>query len=319
MSFTSEAKQQICMEELDEGMARSQLSALFFLRARLIFSGGDTRVSFQSENASITKHVFQLLRTLYDIEPGLSVLRKMHLKKNNIYCVEAAGAMDILEDLGIMNQGLLRLNPPARLLRSEKNARAFLQGAFLAGGSCNHPRTSNYHLEISCQEEKMAQLLQKQMERFYLPARIAKRKDQYIVYLKTGEKIADFLRLCGASEALLDFEDLRIQRDFFNSITRLNNCEVANEMKSISAAKKQIESIERIEAAGLLSQVPEKVRQAMDIRRENPEASVLELCEAYQARYGESISKSGMKHRLSRIREIAAPLFEADAEKGESE
>ena len=49
--------------------------------------------------------------------------------------------------------------------------------------------------------------------------------------MKAGEKIADFLRLCNASDALFEFEDSRIQRDFYNQITRLDNCEVANEMK----------------------------------------------------------------------------------------
>lgn len=55
--------------------------------------------------------------------------------------------------------------------------------------------------------------------------------------MKAGEKIADFLRLCNASDALFEFEDSRIQRDFYNQITRLDNCEVANEMKAMKAAK----------------------------------------------------------------------------------
>lgn len=65
--------------------------------------------------------------------------------------------------------------------------------------------------------------------------------------MKAGEKIADFLRLCNASDALFEFEDSRIQRDFYNQITRLDNCEVANEMKAMKAAKKQLEYIEIIE------------------------------------------------------------------------
>ncbi len=71
------------------------------------------------------------------------------------------------------------------------------------------------------------------MHRFHLPAKQIKRRNQEVVYIKASDKISDFLRCVGASEAVFTFEDSRIQRDFMNSLTRLDNCELANEMKSI--------------------------------------------------------------------------------------
>ncbi len=47
----------------------------------------------------------------------------------------------------------------------------------------------------------------------------------------------------------------------------------------------------------------------MEIRKKYPEASVNELCERIQAEYGENITKSGMKHRISKIRELANLLI----------
>jgi DNA-binding transcriptional regulator WhiA len=49
-----------------------------------------------------------------------------------------------------------------------------------------------------------------------------------------------------------------------------------------------------------------------DIRVRYPEASLLELCDAYQKNYGEAISKSGMKHRLNKIESIADSLEEKE-------
>ena len=69
------------------------------------------------------------------------------------------------------------------------------------------------------------------MNRFDLGAKYIVRRNQHVVYLKASEKISDFLRMIQANNAVLDFEDIRIQRDFHNSLTRLDNCEVANVMK----------------------------------------------------------------------------------------
>ena len=119
--------------------------------------------------------------------------------------------------------------------------------------------------------------------------------------------------MCKADEALLEFEDTRIQRDFYNSLTRLDNCELANEMKSISAARKQLEDIAWIENYRSLDTLPERLQHVIEVRRAYPEASMNELCELCAERFGENISKSGMKHRLAKIREIAAQ-YRSDAE-----
>ncbi len=194
-------------------------------------------VSFQMENAGIIKHIFNLVKRLYKADCRLSVLKKMQLKKNNIYRLQIFDRADeILEDLMILNDTGLHSTPPYKWVRSEKNARAYLQGCFLAGGSVNSPKTTNYHCEIAVANAQLAGAIAKQMERFYLPARVIERKSLWIVYMKAGDKIADFLRLCSASNALFQFEDSRIQRDFYNQLTRLDNCEVANEMKAFKAA-----------------------------------------------------------------------------------
>lgn len=86
--------------------------------------------------------------------------------------------------------------------------------------------------------------------------------------------------MCKADEALLEFEDTRIQRDFYNSLTRLDNCELANEMKSISAARKQLEDIAWIENYRSLDTLPERLQHVIEVRRAYPEASMNELVRA---------------------------------------
>ena len=85
MSFTSEIKKEICKEEIDAQMMKAQLCALFQMRASLHMNWQGMYLSFQTENATIAKHVFQIMKTLYNVDPRLSVL-KMQLKKT-IYIV----------------------------------------------------------------------------------------------------------------------------------------------------------------------------------------------------------------------------------------
>lgn len=311
MSFTSEIKKEICKEEIDAQTMKAQLCALFQMRASLHMNWQGMYLSFQTENATIAKHVFQIMKTLYDVDPRLSVLKKMKLKKNNIYRIQVFDkAQQILEDLQILTDSGLRYTPSVKMVRSEKMARAYLQGCFLASGSINSPKSSNYHLEMSSQEKDLTLSVQKLMQRFYLPAKVIERKSVYVVYIKAGDKIADFLRLCNASNALFEFEDSRIQRDFYNQITRLDNCEVANEVKSLKAAKAQLEAIEFLEAHSKNIVIPEKIMHAMQIRKMHPEANLNELCIECKNEFGEDISKSGMKHRLAKVKQMAKDLKE---------
>ena len=311
MSFSSDIKQEISQLEFTEGKARALLSALFLSRASLNWSNGRTWLSFQTQNASIAKLVFRVLKNEYDVDVQIATIKRMNLKKNNTYrLIVQSKANDILEDLGILRQGGLYNTPPYTIVRSEKNARAFMQGLFLASGSINSPKTTNYHMELNVPSQDLAIMAVKILDRFYIPAKITLRKQQYIVYTKAGDKIADFLRLLGANQSLFLFEDARIQRDFYNQLTRLDNCEVANEMKTQKAAKDQLYWIAVIEQSH--QKVSDKIAHVMAARKKNPEASNVELCDEIYLMYGETITKSGMKHRMTKIKELAQTFLEAN-------
>ena len=230
----------------------------------------------------------------------------MNLKKNLIYELRLQGDVrSILEDLGIYSLQGLRDVPLRSIVRTDAYARAYLAGAFMAEGSVNSPATSNYHLEIKAANTRHAAFLCELMERFAIDARQVERRGRQVVYIKSAEKIADFLRAVEASENLMRFEDMRISRDMSNSIQRLNNVEIANELKSFNAAKNQLEDIAVLQKYGKLRDLDEKLKDIAELRLEDPEASLSELSEIYRLRTGNIVSKSGMKHRFVRIHELA--------------
>lgn len=302
MSFTQDVKQEVSTVELDSCCKKAETSALVQLCSSLVIRDQVVQLHLKTENAATAKRIFQLLKERYGLDITLQVGKKTNLKKNNIYTLEIKeNAIEILHDLDLWDKKGFKDHPTKQLTHKECCSRAYLAGAFLASGSLNSPQKSNYHLELSTQHDAHAHYIQTLMDRFDLNAKLTTRRNQSIVYLKSSEKISDFLRMIQANNAVLDFEEIRIQRDFHNSLTRLDNCEVANEMKTMAASSKQVTAIEGLIAKGILETLDETSQAMAQLRLDNPEASLNELCEAYALKTGIIISKSGMKHRLAKL------------------
>ena len=309
MSFTSEIKQEIAYNELKECCARAELSALVQFTSSLVIRDGKTGVLCPAENPTVMKRIVYLLKKHYQTKTRLIVAQKTNLKKNNVYTLEILeDPIRLLDQLGLYGSKGFLSHPSYQTVMKDCCARAYLAGAFLAYGSCNSPNKSNYHLEFSISDEDAARFIVKLIGRFNIEAKMSVRRKRPVVYVKKADHISDLLRLLGAHESLMNFENSRINRDFRNSLTRLDNCEIANEMKSLDAAKRQVEMIELIKKEGLFDKLEEKLRNAAEIRLKYPDDSLLELCSEYQKAYGESISKSGIKHRLNKIETIAKGL-----------
>ncbi len=313
MSFTTDIKQEIANSKLEIHCQRAQLSALIQLTSSLTISKGNLGILIRSESPTTSKRIMFLLKSLYDADTSLQVAKKTNLKKNNVYTIEInEDGRKILEDLGLYSSRGLETHPGYEIIMRNCCAAAYLAGAFLAYGSCNDPANTNYHLEIALQEIEYANFIVKLISRFDMKAKIAKRRSRYIVYLKKADYVSDFLALIKAHDAMMRFEDERIARDLKNSLSRIDNCEIANVEKSIRAGQKQLQAISKIIEHDKFDTMGEKLMNVADIRVRYPEASLLELCDFYQKNYGEVISKSGMKHRLNKIESLADSLEEKE-------
>jgi DNA-binding protein WhiA len=307
VSFASETKKELTNIELKDCCSKSELSALIQMNGSLSFSNRILVVDIQTENAAIARRIYTLLKKNYQITVELLVRKKMRLKKNNVYIVRLKeGAKDILEDLKIMGEHYTFEHTISNdLIRKKCCKRAYLRGAFLAGGSVNNPETSSYHLEIFSLYKEHNDSLCELMNVFHLNSKTLERKKGFITYLKEAEKITEFLSIVGAHNALLRFEDIRIVRDMRNSVNRLVNCETANLNKTIGAAQRQVENIKYIERSVGLDILPDKLREIAQLRVEYQDITLKELGEIVS---GGSISKSGINHRLRKIDQIADKL-----------
>lgn len=181
--------------------------------------------------------------------------------------------------------------------------RTIIKGAFLGAGSVIDPEKS-YHLEISFGDEKNAEYILNLSKVYGVNFKIIKVKEKFIIYIKDGEQISNFLACIGANKAVLKFEDIRIFKEMKNNINRIVNCESANLNKTIDAGIMQIEDIKLIQKRKQFEELSEELKEVANIRLENPEASLKEIGEMLV----EPISKSGVNHRFKKIHEIAEEL-----------
>jgi cell division protein WhiA len=306
LSYASEVKKELTILDVHKENAKAELMALIRMNGSISIANHDLILNVQTENPAIARRIYKLILEFYDVESKLIVRKKMKLNKNNIYLVRIRHhARMILDNLGILDHYQIMERVPIELLKNDAQVRSYLRGAFLAGGSVNNPETSRYHLEIYSLYEEHNDMISEMMNNYQLNSRTTDRRSGYITYLKEAEKIANFLQLIGATNAMLKFEDVRIMRDMRNSVNRLVNCENANMNKVANASTKQISNIQYIDEKVGLKQLPDKLYEVAVTRMKMPEVSLKELSESLPSG---SISKSGINHRLRKINAFADKL-----------
>ena len=308
MSFARTVKEELVTVPVELDGQLAEFSAFLNLNTEFHIESKHKMLDFKTNNPTVARRFLQLVRTLYQAETSLITQKQNKLKQRQTVIIRIQSKVeDIINEHGLFdnpieNQELTTQSPEAK--------RAYLRAAFLSGGSVNHPKTAEYHLEIFSKDSDQIVFIQQLMNHFDLNAKITNRRHGFIVYLKDAEHISNFLQVAGAQNSLFQFEDIRIKRDFNNSINRVMNCEIANEKKIFIAANEQLKDIDTIEKFIPEHHIDEKVKMVMNLRKEYPESSLLDLTNTYEELYGETISKSGLNHRFHKIKQLAEQIRE---------
>ena len=183
---------------------------------------------------------------------------------------------------------------------------ALIRGAFLVCGSISDPQ-KEYHLEFVLGDEAFALAVQKLIARFELDAHMTTRRQMTLVYLKGQGEITDMLSILGAQSARFAMEDAFIRKELRNNANRATNCDSANVQRSVAAASRQMQAIERLIAAKGENSLPPALLETAKLRLQYPEVSLEELGRLCDPPVG----KSGVNHRLRKLEQMAGELEEA--------
>lgn len=177
---------------------------------------------------------------------------------------------------------------------------SFIKGAFLSCGTASDPNKS-YHLEFVVPYKMLSLDLMKLLNDYGIKAKHMVRRYVNVIYIKDSESIEDLLALMGAHNAALEIMNIKIYKDIRNITNRRINFENANLTKTASAAFDQIQAIETIKEKGIYPTLNDELKQIVNIRYENPDASLRDIgamCEP-------PLSRSAVNHRLKKIIALA--------------
>lgn len=300
MTFTTRVKEEMSKLTYNRLEASCELSA--FLRFDAVIK--KDVISITIENASVARRIYTLTKELFNINLKIIVRNQKRFRIKQIYILEIKEKIsDILETLNIYKDGKKTL-PEDYFLETEEEKISFIRGMFLASGSLNDPATGGYHLEFTVSTKKEALYISKLLKNFYIVAKVLKRNNHYMVYIKSAEMISDLIRIFGATNSLFYFEDIRIYRDHKNMVNRLNNCELANAEKTIKTGIKQLETINYLEENDLIDLLDERIRKVIEYRKKYPETSYSELAEIISLETGKQIGKSGINHYFIKMNKL---------------
>lgn len=306
MSYTTRIKEEIASIKTTESETIAELAG--FIRNNGTITDGT--ITLTTENKKTVERIKNFLKTEYEVDLKIDTKENVNFSKKELILMSIDTKVDmILQDIGFIDKNKKILpTPPTYIVGANEEIRAYLRGVFLCCGSINDPKTSRYHMELLISIPEEAVFVQKLLNIFDLNAKILNRDKGYMIYLKEAEKISDYIKILGANNAVMYFENVRIYREQKNQTNRLNNCEQANIDRVVATATSQLDQIRIIEETASLDLLDDKTKETLEYRKKYPEASLKELSEIISLETSKPITKSGLNHRLRKIKELADNL-----------
>ena len=306
MSYTTKIKEEIASIENTKSGMIAELAG--FIRNNGTVT--KDKIVLTTENKKTVERIKTFIKTVYNVDLKIETKDNTNFSKKELVVMNiTTNISNVLKDVGYTDSnGEFLLTPPTYIVGANEEIRAYLRGVFLCCGSINDPKTSRYHMELLISEPEEAVFVQKLLNIFDLNAKILNRDKGYMIYLKEAEKISDYIKILGANNAVMYFENVRIYREQKNKTNRLNNCEQANIDKVVATATSQLEQIRIIEETSSVDLLDDKTKETLEYRKKYPEASFKELSEIISLETGKPITKSGLNHRLRKIKELAERL-----------
>ena len=257
------------------------------------------RISIQTGNEAMAKYYSELINQIYkapvEIECGGGA--------RPTFRASVSSDTDRLRILASFDYGMHDGAINREIIADPNAAASFIRGAFLSCGNVSDPE-KEYRADFSIRDERLAYEFKDLLEENYISASVSKRGTGYVVYLRRSEMITNLLTLIGLSDISLQLIETTILKSVKNNMNRARNCDNANISKTVEASINQRTAIEYLQKTGRLDCLPESLQAAARLRKDNPEASLQELCRLSL----EPITVSGLNHRLRRIIEIYEEL-----------
>ena len=289
-----------------------------YVSALLTF-GGSLGKDEKGDYLSYTTHDYRLawefasyLADRYRYHAEVTIVDPDDKRRNRRYTVEVRGriALELLSDLGkvkLLGGKIVALDLGVKsTLSNKKKTEEYVRGIYLSVGGITRA-AGGLRLELTFELETDADAFSELLGRVGITLGKSEKGGRYVLGTRKGETISDFLIKTGASKSVFVLQDMLVKKLMESKTARAGNLLLANTDKSVSAAIRQYEDAVMIrDGTGGFIGVPKEVREVAEARIESPDASLAELV----ARLPGKITKSGLYHRLQKMRDLACKIRE---------
>ncbi|MBQ9330985.1 MAG: DNA-binding protein WhiA [Oscillibacter sp.] len=299
MSFSYDTKNELCRLPVQK-LCCARAEAYGILLYCNTFQSSEVRII--TENPHFAARLPKLFRRAFNLR--FDALPEPDAPGKRVFRITERQKLDhIINHLGYDPRQNTVLHINFALLEEECCRAAFLRGAFFAGGSITDP-LKRYHLELTTSHGQVSRELEVLLRECGYPPKSLSRNGSFITYFKQSDQIEDFLTMIGAPVAAMHVMSAKLEKDLRNSVNRRLNCDSANLDKAVEASQEQMDAIRKLQAAGLLDQLSDKLQLTAAMRLENPELTLSELA----GEFDPPVTKSCLNHRLRKLMELARPL-----------
>ena len=309
MSFASDTREEMVrVQGSCDVCDKAVLSALVRIDGTIYLSGaGKYRVEIATDYASVGRFIVNMLHSIYDLKTEISYRRSvLHHTQNYVIDVPYQESIKFaLTDLGILaeNNSLVR-GVSSQFTQKQCCKKAYLRGVFLGSGFIADPKSS-FHFEASVSTEDLSHGIVQCMKDLGVKARVVRRRNSYVIYMKSGSQISHFLASVDAKDSAAALNEVRDYKNMRNDANRSVNAEIANQKRTTIASGNQLSNIQKIMQHKKFQTLPPAIRDFVLLRANNPEASLKELGEMCDP----PLTKSAINHRARRLNQITEELF----------
>lgn len=300
MSFSSNIKQELSkLENLSDKENIKQELIGYLLSCNTTISKG--KIKFSTENEYNINRLAKLLNNCQILEYKIEVQDKSYIItfKQKELEKKFNELLQIKEDVIYLSEDECQ-NLKANISQDKSPFKAILRGLFLGAGNMNNPEKTN-QLSIGIKTNQNAELILDNLSEISIQLKIINKNEDYYIYTKDGEEISKILAFVGANKAVLEFENIRVEREMRNTINRIVNCEEANLNRTINASIEQIEAINKLKKHKKFNNLDDNLKELAEIRLKNPNANLSEIAQMLT----EKIGKSGVNYRFKKIIDLA--------------
>ncbi len=266
-----------------------QLDILFYSFLKTNGNFVDDKFTVGSSLKNHKKLFRKLFKKYYNVEPEVGELETK--------------IKFIINDKEFKNEFFNKEN--SLVLDTDEKCMAFVAGAFIGKGWISRPSSRFYHMEFRVGSMAHSLNLQESIDSLGVKTTTIIKNNWFITYIKKSLSLSDLLKAMHAYQAMMIFEEERINRDFTSSYSKMESIEAYNYEKIVAVSKIQVKAINKLMKSKIWKTIKKDWTNLAELRIEKPNYSLSDLQYTFNSMYEKDVSKSTINNWLNSIVDLA--------------